>query len=365
MPGKKVMVCMSGGVDSSLASFLLKEEKYRLVGVNMKFVENSCTEKTASKKSCCSFEEGEDARSIAQKLDIPFYLINRREKFRKEIIDYFCREYSRGKTPSPCIYCNQKLKFDLAFIKIFDVDFIATGHYARTEHDKERGRYLLKKGLDANKDQSYFLFSLNQEQLSHALFPLGSYTKEKTRAKAKEAGLKTSKKKESQETCFIPDGDNRRFFQEKIPEKIIPGPIIDTSGKIRGEHQGIIFYTIGQRKGLGIANEFPLYVLSIDKEKNTIMVGKKEDIYRDEFLAGEINWIAFDKLNSPLKVKARIRYRHKEADATIYPLSETNVRVKFDLPQLAITPGQAVVFYDDDLVIGGGWTGKVGSYDNC
>ena len=346
----KVVVAMSGGVDSSVAAALLKEEGYEVIGVTMQIWPPD------SRKfgGCCGVAAIEDARKVAHTLGIPHYVMNLRDVFAEKVINNFIDEYRRGRTPNPCVRCNQHIKFDALLEKArgLGVDFIATGHHARIE--KEKGRYLLKKGLDRNKDQSYFLYALTQEQLSRSLMPIGKLTKEKVREIARALILPVASKPQSQEICFIPDDDYCGFIKDNIPGAAKPGPILDEKGKALGTHRGIISHTIGQRKGLGIAAGEPLYVIAIDPERNAIVVGPKEKAFRDELVASGLNWIAFETPAYPLPTRARIRYRHPEAEAVVTPLGEDRVNVKFTRPQMAITPGQAVVFYDEDVVVGGG-----------
>ena len=344
---------MSGGVDSSTAAGILIRQGYEVIGINMRLPDTG----EVSESGCCGVAGIDDARNVAQKLGIPFYALNYEKEFENEVIDYFYREYMNARTPNPCIICNEKIKFRslLKKAKGLGADYIATGHYARIEYDNSNRRYLLKKGKDIEKDQSYFLFSLSQEQLAHSLFPLGNYTKSRVRELAREFGLKVHNKPASQEICFIPDNDYRRFLTVRfITDKFKPGLIVDKNGRILGKHRGIAFYTIGQRKGIG-AYKKPFYVISINKEKNTIAVGEEKELYQDILIAEKVNWIDRKKLNDSIKAKARIRYKHRESDAVISPLSDTKVKVQFNKPQRAITSGQAVVFYDGDTVIGGGW----------
>ena len=305
---------------------------------------------------CCSFSDSCDARSVAETIGIPFYVLNFEKEF-ENIIDYFCAEYTSGNTPNPCIVCNQKLKFGklMDFAKALDANFIATGHYAIIEKVKER--YILKKGIDKSKDQSYVLAHLNQEQLSKALFPLGGVTKEEVRDFANKLNLKVKNKPESQEICFVQDNDYKKFVSNRIKDNIKPGVIKDMKGKIVGEHDGIQFFTIGQRRGLKIAFGRPMYVVKINAENNEIIIGDNNDLLSNEFIAINLNWITIASLKYPIEVLTKIRYNHKPVLAVIHPLNNY-VRVEFKEPQPAVTPGQAVVFYDkdkEDVVIGGGW----------
>lgn len=357
---KRVVVGMSGGIDSSVAACLLKEEGYEVIGINLKLFSQENNEGFAKYGSgCCGVQGIEDARNVAQKIGIPFYVLNCEKEFENKVINYFCEEYLNGRTPNPCIICNEKIKFGilLEISKSLNADYIATGHYARIEYDDLTKRYILKKGKDEEKDQSYFLFSISQDQLSHIIFRLGEYRKAEIRQLAQKFGLKIYNKPASQEICFITT-NYHEFLKRRVGSDIKPGPLMDREGKILGQHQGIAFYTIGQRKMVG-AHKKPFYVISIDRQKNTIIIGPEEKLYRDRLIAKDVNWISFEpkkflgKVGG--KVKARIRYKHQEAEAVVSELNAGSVEVKFNEPQRAITPGQAVVFYQGDMVIGGGW----------
>jgi tRNA-specific 2-thiouridylase len=352
----RVAVAISGGVDSSVAAALLKEEGHDVIGVTMQLWSRP-DEKRGRNGSgdSGSHDAIEDARKVAYKLGIPHHVIDLRDIFKHTIIADFCREYSEGRTPNPCVRCNQYIKFGILWERARELgaDFLATGHHARIEIDNS-GKFLLKKGKDRQKDQSYFLCQLRQEQLGRSLFPIGNLTKDIVRQIAREMGLPVADRPESQEICFIPDDNHTAFLKNQAPIPVEPGPIIDREGKVLGQHRGIMFYTIGQRKGLGIAAAKPLYVTAIEPERNTIVVGNKEQTYADELVADNLNWIAAVRPEQPINVKARVRYRHPEAEAIASPMNETSVYVKFAEPQMAITPGQAVVFYDGDTVIGGG-----------
>lgn len=353
----KVVVAMSGGVDSSVTAAILKQEGYQVIGVTMQIWPSDKQAYEVDRfGGCCGLGAVDDAKRVAYKLGIPHYVINFRDIFGQKVIGDFCQEYSLGRTPNPCIRCNQYIKFDslLERAKGLGADFVATGHYARIERDEADGRYLLKKGIDRRKDQSYVLYPLTQEQLGHSLLPIGNFTKQRVREIAREQGLSVAAKPESQEICFIPDDDYPKFLKEHIPQAVKPGPILNEQGSTLGKHRGILFYTIGQRKGLGISAKEPLYVTAIEQEKNAIVVGSKEKVYGNGLIASGLNWIAIAKLKQPITVKAKIRYRHKEAEAKITPWDKDQVYVKFKEPQMAITPGQAIVFYNGDIVIGGG-----------
>ncbi|MBN2097287.1 MAG: tRNA 2-thiouridine(34) synthase MnmA [Candidatus Omnitrophica bacterium] len=351
MPKKKVVVAMSGGVDSSVCAALLKDQGFQAIGITMQI-----WPRAEHSGGCCGIESIADAKKVADQLDIPHYVLNFRQVFKEKVIANFCREYQRGRTPNPCIRCNQYIKFKalLTRARQLGADYIATGHYARIEFSKRRNKFLLKKGIDRSKDQSYFLFRLNQTQLKHSLFPLGEFTKDRVRKIAQEKKLPVAKKSASQEICFIPDNNYVRFVKKHFPQAAPAGPIVNTKGETIGTHQGIIFYTVGQRKGIGIAAPHPLYVSSIEPGTNTIVVGKKEDVLSDELLADNVHFIYLDNLKAPLKVEAKVRYLHPAAPATLLVHQAGRVKVKFRRPQWAVTPGQAVVFYQGDIVVGGG-----------
>jgi len=354
---KRIVVAMSGGVDSSVATYLLKEAGYEVVGITMDLVEASCGIERPD--TCCSLLAFADARDVSDKLGIEHYIIDYRVEFEREVISYFVNEYLKGRTPNPCIVCNYKIKFGYLLDKAKELkaDYIATGHYAKIE--SKNGRYVIKKAIDTARDQSYFLYRLSQTQLRHTIMPLGEYKKEEVRKIASKLGLKVHNKHSSQEICFIPNGDYRNFIQQKVKNQLIPGEIVDKAGGVLGRHQGIAFYTVGQRKGLGIAVGRPLYVIAVDAVKNTIIVGEETDIYTQELIADEINWQAIDKLTQEIEIIAQIRYLHKGAPAIISPLDDGRVKVRFREPQRAITPGQSVVFYQNNMIVGGGVIDKV------
>lgn len=355
MDKNKVVVAMSGGVDSSVCAYLLKQQGYEVVGITMQIWQDLPYEDQLKEGGCCSIGAVHDARRVADKLDIPYYVINLKDFFNEKVIKHFVQEYLSGKTPNPCIACNKHLKFEELLRKAFDIDafYLATGHYAKVEYDNVRKRYVLKKAVDNDKDQSYALYNLNQFQLEHTLFPLGYYTKKEIRKIAEEIGLAVADKPDSQEICFV-NTNYRDFIREKSPESIKEGYFVDIKGNILGRHKGIPFYTIGQRRGLGISAGKPLYVIDIDVNNNKIVLGEEKDLYVKEFLAHKLNWVAIDSLNEELELMAKIRYNFHEKAAVIKPHGNDMVKVVFDEAQKAVTPGQAVVFYQDDLVIGGG-----------
>jgi tRNA-specific 2-thiouridylase len=353
----KILAAMSGGVDSSVAAAILKKEGYQVIGATMQVWPSNKQAGYADRfGGCCGTSAVQDARRVADKLGIPHYVMNFGDTFMRWVITEFCHEYSLGRTPNPCISCNRYIKFGalLERARELGADFIATGHYARIEKSETDGRYLLRQGIDRRKDQSYVLYRLTQEQLSHARLPVGNFTKERVREIAGEMGLPVSAKPESQEICFIPDNDYPRFLKGYIPEAAEPGPILDKEGTILGKHKGILFYTIGQRKRLGLSTREPLYVTGIDPERNAIIVGSKKEAHSSELIASRLNWIAIDTLRQPLPLSAKIRYLHQEAEAVVIPVDGDHVRVRFNEPQLAVTPGQAIVFYRGDTVVGGG-----------
>jgi tRNA-specific 2-thiouridylase len=340
----KIAVAMSGGIDSSVAAALLKQQGHDVIGVTMKLADNANSQNAIT-----------GALKVAEKLGIPHHVIDLQSIFQRVIINDFCREYGLGRTPNPCVLCNRHIKFGVLWEKArgLGANFLATGHYARIEKTKS-GEYLLKKGKDKAKDQSYFLCQLTQEQLGRSLLSIGDLTKAKVRKIAQEMELPVAVRNESQEICFVADNDHARFLKEYYRGAIETGPILDLKGHKLGEHQGIMFYTIGQRKGLGITAAEPLYVIAIEPEKNAVIVGLKKQTYARELIADSINWITESVPEKPTKVKTRIRHRHPEAESTVSSIKEDIVHVKFNKPQMAITPGQAVVFYKGDTVIGGG-----------
>ena len=359
---KQALVGMSGGVDSSVAAYLVREAGYETTGATMRLFDNETI--GISDKTCCSLSSIEDACAVANKLGINYVVYDMRPDFRREVIDRFVRAYEQGSTPNPCVACNKYLKFDRLYelaardLLTDTADgesglFVATGHYAVIEKSAG-GRYMLRKGSDASKDQSYFLYDLTQEQLSRTLFPLGAMTKSEVRAIALEQGLVTAKKRESQDICFVPGGNYASFIRGYTGHEYPQGDFVGTDGKVMGTHKGIINYTIGQRKGLGLALKKPAYVLSIDTAGNRVILGDNEELFTRELTAGQFNWVSTAAPQDDIRALARIRYRHHEAPARIVPLSEDTVRIIFDEPQRAITSGQSVVVYDGDYVLGGG-----------
>ena len=342
---KKVLVGLSGGIDSLVAAYLLLKQGYHVIGLAIELdnLENSFLCRQVKK-----------AGDFARKLKIPFYTIKLKQEFEDKVINYFCREYKRGRTPNPCVVCNQRIKFAALFKKAKDLgaDYFATGHYAKKEYDKINKKYLLKKAKDKEKDQSYFLFFLSQKQLKYCLFPLFDYSRFEVEKKASELGINISEEHSSQDICFIPDRNYRAFLETRLTiDDFKPGLIINKQGEILGKHQGLVSYTIGQRKGIG-AHKKPFYVIAIDQRKNRIVVGEKKEIYQNILFVEKINWIK--KLGKPTDLQVKIRYRQKPAWANVFPLKLNRARIKFNKSQPAITPGQTAVFYDGDMVIGGG-----------
>jgi tRNA-uridine 2-sulfurtransferase len=352
--GKRVVVGMSGGVDSSTAAALLQRQGYEVIGVGLRFplLEVGCN----SPRRCCGPAAMEDARAVANQLGIRFTALDYHEVFSQTVIEYFFRSYAEGRTPNPCVECNRVIKFGrlLEFARTLDANFLATGHYARTRLDPQSGRHLLLKGVDAEKDQSYFLYALSQEQLARALFPLGAMTKDETRRLARSFGLPVSEKPGSQDICFLGEGDYRSLLAERHPESLQPGPIVDARGRVLGTHKGVAGFTIGQRKALGIAAGETLYVIALRPATRTVVVGTKEELQQEKLIVAGINWIAFDPPPDSFEADVKVRYRQPEQPAAIRLLEPTRAEVRWRTPQPAAAPGQSAVFYRGDLVLGGG-----------
>ncbi len=355
---QRVVVGLSGGVDSSVAAALLLEQGYEVIGITLKMWGKDCVNRAEDK--CCGPQAVMDARAVCSKLQIPYYIIDDSEKFKKEVIDYFASEYKAGRTPNPCVVCNEKIKFGTLISSALQLgaEYVATGHYARVEYSPELNRWLLKRGIDPRKDQSYFLFSLQQEKLARILFPLGNYNKEKTRELAARFNLKTAEKTESQEICFVPDGDYAAFLAKSSLVSEQKGEIVDVHGRVLGYHNGIHLFTIGQRRGIKIPAPHPYYVVDIDAQNNRVIVGSQQDLISEELKVRGCNWIMFKDPPEKLDVIAKIRYNHAGAPATVFARKDGTAIVRFHTPQRAITPGQACVFYKEDIVVGGGWIVK-------
>lgn len=349
----KVVVGMSGGVDSSMAAALLKEQGYDVIGVTLQIWRSGDVE---TPKSCCSISAIDDARRVAYQLGIPHYVLNFRNLFEEQVVSYFTEAYFQGQTPNPCLACNRYIKFGEFLRKAHGLgaDYIATGHYAQIVRDPDSERFLLYKGADASKDQTYVLYTMTQDQLAHTLFPLADYQKNQVRKLARDLGLSgVANKPDSQEICFVPNDDYVAFLRERAPERIVPGNFVDKQGNILGRHQGLVHYTVGQRKGLGVTFGKPMFVVGFNPERNEVVLGESEDVFAPVLWADDLNWIAIPELKEPLRVEAKVRYKAEPAPAWIHPEGGT-VRVEFDTPQRAATPGQAVVFYQGNLVVGGG-----------
>ena len=354
---KKVMVAMSGGVDSSVAAVLLKDQGYDICGVTLKLFGNEDIDTTSCRtRTCCSLDDVEDARSVAYKLGIEHFVFNFGETFKDEVMKKFANSYAEGNTPNPCIDCNRYIKFSKLIQRavLMEKDYIATGHYAQIEYDSLSKRYLLKKAVDKTKDQSYVLYVLNQYDLSRTLLPLGGMLKTEARKIAEERELINARKPDSQDICFVKDGDYAKFLEKEMGIQSAKGNFINKDGDVLGIHDGIIHYTIGQRKGLGIAFGQPTYVINKNKDNNTVTLGSKEELLSGSLIADDINLIAVEKVQSPMNVTVKTRYKQGESEARIFPLDDEKILVEFKEKQRAITPGQAVVFYEDDVVIGGG-----------
>lgn len=346
---------MSGGVDSSVAAFLTKEQGFDCAGATMKLFSNEDIG-VEGESRCCSLDDVEDARCVANRLGIPFFVFNFSDNFRREVIERFIAAYRSGATPNPCIDCNRFLKFDKFFsrAKELDIGHIVTGHYAAVYYDAASRRWGLKKGMDESKDQSYVLYSLTQEQLAHTLLPLGGMSKTEVREIARDNGFINAKKRESQDICFVPDGDYAAFIERYTGEPNRPGNFVDGEGRVLGRHRGFVRYTIGQRRGLGLSLREPLYVCAKRAADNTVILGRGEELFSKSLTASGINLIACERISSPLRLRAKVRYKQREQWATVEQTAEDRIRVDFDEPQRAVTPGQAVVLYDGSCVVGGG-----------
>ncbi len=351
---KKVVVGMSGGVDSSVAAYLLQQQGYEVIGMTMQIWDKDTSEDRED--SCCGLTAIDDARRVCQKLGIPHYVLNFREDFKRDVVDYFIDEYQKGRTPNPCIACNRYVKWESMLNKSLQIgaDFIATGHYATVIQDKDTKRYQLKQSKTLQKDQTYALYNLTQSQLEHTLMPLGEYTKDEVRKIAHEAGLLVANKPDSQEICFVPDNNYAKYIEETTGKKSKRGKFIDKNGKILGEHKGIIHYTIGQRKGLGISLGKPIFVSNININNNTITLGDDSDLFTHTVYATNLNFMPFEHLDNKIELTGKIRYSHSPSKCVIEMIDKDRLKCTFEEPQRAITPGQAIVFYELDKVVGGG-----------
>ena len=355
----RVVVAMSGGVDSTVAAALLAEQGHDVVGLSMQLYDQR--EGTARFGSCCTIDDLHDARQAATALGIPHYIVNFERPFETQVIDNFVREYLAGRTPIPCTRCNSDVKFATLLQRAagLDADRLATGHYARVEYEPACGRFVLRRGADSARDQAYFLFSLSQDQLARAMFPVGGMRKDEVRGYARQRGLRVADKPDSHEICFVPDGDYAAFIERRTGGAV-PGEglIVSVEGRVLGRHRGVHHFTVGQRKGLGLAAAHPLYVVRLEPESQTVVVGPREQLERSVCEVEEVNWISGEPPPAPAGLRVQIRHQHKAAPAVVEPLEASRARVTFDQRQLAVAPGQAAVFYDGDVVVGGGWIAR-------
>jgi tRNA-specific 2-thiouridylase len=351
----RVVVAMSGGVDSSVAAALMAEAGHDVIGLSMQLYDQRASPEAFG--SCCSIDDLHDAKRVAARLGFPHYTLDFEEQFQRTVVNRFVSDYASGRTPIPCVQCNADLKFSALVdrAQAFDAGAVATGHYARVVFDEDRRQYRLLRGVDAAKDQSYFLFTLTQDQLAHALFPVGHLTKPEVRAHAARLGLTVADKPDSHEICFVPDGDTGGFVERQLPAQDRSGEIVDSGGKVLGRHTGVHRLTVGQRRGLGLSTGTPMYVLKLHPADSRVVVGPREELGGTALTASDVNWIAGAPPSEPCRLTARIRHRHEDAPALVTPDSHTRAHVVFDTPQFAITPGQAVVFYDGVECVGGGW----------
>ena len=352
---EKVLIAMSGGVDSSVAAYLMAEKGSQCAGVTLRQFRNGDVAWT-EQSSCCSWRDMEDAARVALQLGIPHTVLDFTGEFRREVMDKFARVYEAGGTPNPCLDCNRCMRAGhlLDYARKMGFDAVVTGHYARIVYDEARGRYLLKRGLDGSKDQSYVHYAMTQEQLAHTRFPLGELRKADVRALAESLGFCNARKRDSQDICFVPDGDYAAFLERHTGKSYPPGDFLDPEGNVIGRHRGAVRYTIGQRKGLGVSAGSRLYVLGKDMDKNTVTLGPESALYASALVAGDVNWIAFDALTGPMHVTVQTRYHQQDRPAAVIPRTDGTVRVEFEAPHRAVTPGQAAVFYEGDTVLGGG-----------
>lgn len=354
---EKAIIAMSGGVDSAVAALLTSQMGFECMGVTMKlFYDEDLIEEEQRENSCCSLSDVEDARSVATLLEMRHYVFNFSDKFRSCVIDPFVSDYENGRTPNPCIDCNRHLKFDKLYQRARELGFdrVVTGHYARIEYDEARGRYLLKKAVDETKDQSYVLYSMTAEQLAHTLFPLGAYRKTEVRDIAASHGFVNARKHDSQDICFVQNGTYADFIKQYTGKSYPGGDFVDVDGNVLGHHKGIIYYTVGQHKGLGISSDIPWYVKEVRPEDNTVVLARNEELFTNECIADRVNLISVDRIDTPMRVTAKVRYRQKEQPATVTQDENGRLHIVFDEPQRAITRGQAAVLYDGDIVVGGG-----------